>query len=604
MDVWTSQTTNDKHEITFNGVLLMQRRILGMYWRTAYSHKKLFWLATISIPFNIIIERYLSPLAIAAIFAMVQDGSVTIQSATWLIVAYAIAQIYTQILGYRITLFAYWRLSTLGTKELSNMTFDVLMKKSARFYANEFQGALIARAGRFASAFDTFWSSFIYQVLFLGTTIIATMIAVGFISIGYMLVLLLLAVLFMIAAYIGNKSMRPLFEKKSEVTSEVTAQFSDAVSNIMAVKAEANAYNEIQRTALVNSKWEKADASAMNAFLKFSSLFASFIAAMKIAAIIAAVLLVQSHNVNAGVVYLLITYTVNLIEEIWNFNNFFRNYTRVLADAREMIEIIDQPDEVIDASSNSIDIQKGSIEFKKVHFDHSNLDNGLFKDFNLSIKPGEKIGLVGRSGSGKTTLVNLLLRFMDIDKGSIEIDRQNIANFNQESLRSAISYVSQEPLLFHRSLRENISYSRPLASDEEIVSAAKKAYAWKFIKDLPDGLDTLVGERGVKLSGGQRQRVAIARAILKDAPILILDEATSALDSESEKLIQEALTNLMKDRTSIVIAHRLSTIAELDRIIVLDNGRIIEDGSHGKLLQENGVYAKLWSHQSGGFIED
>lgn len=582
----------------------MQRRILGMYWRTAYSHKKLFWLASISIPLNIIIERYLSPLAIAAIFTMVQNGSASIQSATWLLIIYAIAQIYTQIFGYRLTLFAYWRLSTVGTKELSNMTFDVLMKKSARFYANEFQGALVARAGRFASAFETFWSSFIYQVLFLGTTIIATMVAVGFISLWYMLVLLVLTLLFMYAAYIGNKSMRPLFEKKSEITSEVTAQFADSVSNIMAVKAEARGLGEMQRTISINKKWERADISAMSAFLKFSSLFASFIAAMKIAAIIAAVLLVQSHQVNAGVVYLLITYTVNLIEEIWNFNNFFRNYTRVLADAREMIEIIDQPNEVTDSSSHSLDITNGSIELKRVHFDHSNLSDGLFKDFNLSIKPGEKIGLVGRSGSGKTTLVNLLLRFMDVDKGSIEIDQQNIADFNQESLRKSISYVSQEPLLFHRSLRENISYSRPSATDKEIVEAAKKAYAWEFIKDLPEGLDTLVGERGVKLSGGQRQRIAIARAILKNAPILILDEATSALDSESEKLIQEALTNLMKNRTSIVIAHRLSTIAELDRIIVLDNGKIIEDGSHRTLLKNNGTYAKLWSHQSGGFIEE
>lgn len=581
----------------------MQRRILGMYWRTAYSHKKLFWLASISIPLNIIIERYLSPLAIAAIFTMVQNGSATIQSATWLLIIYAIAQIYTQIFGYRLTLFAYWRLSTIGTKELSNMTFDVLMKKSARFYANEFQGALVARAGRFASAFETFWSSFIYQVLFLGTTIIATMVAVGFISLWYMLVLLVLTLSFMYAAYIGNKSMRPLFEKKSEITSEVTAQFADSVSNIMAVKAEARGLGEMQRTISINNKWERADVSAMSAFLKFSSLFASFIAIMKIAAIIAAVLLVQSHQINAGIVYLLITYTVNLIEEIWNFNNFFRNYTRVLADAREMVEIIDQPNEVTDSSSRSLNITKGSIELKGVHFDHSSVSDGLFKDFNLSINPGEKIGLVGRSGSGKTTLVNLLLRFMDVDKGRIEVDQQNIAEFNQESVRKTISYVSQEPLLFHRSLRENIAYSRPSATDKEVVNAAKKAYAWEFIKDLPEGLDTLVGERGVKLSGGQRQRIAIARAILKNAPILILDEATSALDSESEKLIQEALTNLMKNRTSIVIAHRLSTIAELDRIIVLDNGKIAEDGSHSTLLKNNGTYAKLWSHQSGGFIE-
>jgi ATP-binding cassette subfamily B protein len=222
----------------------------------------------------------------------------------------------------------------------------------------------------------------------------------------------------------------------------------------------------------------------------------------------------------------------------------------------------------------------------------------------LHIKPGERIGLAGHSGGGKTTLTKLILRFADVTKGAIAIDGQNIADVSQDSLRSAIAYVPQEPYLFHRSLRENIAYARPDATDDEVMLAVKRANAYEFIKNLPDGLDTIVGERGVKLSGGQRQRIAIARAILKDAPILILDEATSALDSESEKLIQNALTKLMKGRTSIVVAHRLSTIAQLDRIIVLENGSIAEQGSHSELLQHKGIYATLWAHQSGGFIEE
>ena len=242
----------------------------------------------------------------------------------------------------------------------------------------------------------------------------------------------------------------------------------------------------------------------------------------------------------------------------------------------------------------------------KVTFTH---DEGqgdtLFHDFSLTVNPGEKIGLVGSSGSGKTTLTKLLLRFADIDSGEIAIDGQDIAEVTQASLREQIAYVPQEPLLFHRSVRENIAYGRPDATDTEIEKAAKKAGAYDFIVNLQDGFDTLVGERGVKLSGGQRQRIAIARAILKNAPILILDEATSALDSESEALIQKSLETLMKNRTSIVIAHRLSTIAKLDRIIVLENGRIVEDGTHDQLLaKKRGVYAKLWARQSGGFIED
>jgi ATP-binding cassette subfamily B protein len=223
---------------------------------------------------------------------------------------------------------------------------------------------------------------------------------------------------------------------------------------------------------------------------------------------------------------------------------------------------------------------------------------------NLHIKPGEKIALVGHSGGGKSTVTKLLLRFVDIDGGQLLVDGQSVSDVRVADLRGAIAYVPQEPVMFHRSIRENIRYGRLNASDADVISAAKKANAHEFISKLPEGYDTMVGERGVKLSGGQRQRVAIARAIIKDAPILVLDEATSALDSESEKLIQAALRELMEKRTAIVIAHRLSTIQKMDRIIVLDEGDIIEEGTHNSLLEHKGVYAKLWAHQSGGFIED
>lgn len=228
-----------------------------------------------------------------------------------------------------------------------------------------------------------------------------------------------------------------------------------------------------------------------------------------------------------------------------------------------------------------------------------------FSTDSIYQSPGEKIGLVGPSGGGKTTITKLLLRFMDISKGSISIDGQDIRKITQSDLRRFISYVPQEPLLFHRTIAENIAYGTHNATREMIQKAAKGAHAEEFIQSLSDGYETLVGERGVKLSGGQKQRIAIARAMIKDAPILVLDEATSALDSESEVLIQDALWKLMKDRTAIVIAHRLSTIQHLDRIIVLDKGKIAEEGTHKDLVKKkNGLYARLWSHQSGGFIQD
>ncbi len=267
----------------------------------------------------------------------------------------------------------------------------------------------------------------------------------------------------------------------------------------------------------------------------------------------------------------------------------------------DVLNIIAVPHGIQDAQgAGALRVQKGEIRFAGVHFDFA--AQPVFKDLNLNIEAGEHIGLIGHSGAGKSTLINLLLRYFDPQSGAVLIDGQNIAEVTQDSLRKNIAVIPQDTSLFHRSLMENIRYGRLEASDEEVIEAAKKAHAHEFIKDLPQGYDTLVGERGVKLSGGQRQRIAIARAILKDAPILILDEATSALDSESEKLIQDSLKSLMDGKTVIAIAHRLSTISHLDRLVVMEAGKIIEEGHHDLLLQKNGVYAKLWSMQSGGFL--
>jgi ATP-binding cassette subfamily B protein len=271
-----------------------------------------------------------------------------------------------------------------------------------------------------------------------------------------------------------------------------------------------------------------------------------------------------------------------------------------------MTNILEMEPEVQDPTEpEKVRINRGEIKFNDVDFAYpENIKSPLFNNLNLKIKPGEKIGLVGPSGGGKTTITQLLLRFMDIKNGEITIDGQNIAHIKLNDLRSHIAYVSQEPILFHRTLAENIAYGDQKASQKVIEGIAKMANAHEFISKLPDGYETLVGERGVKLSGGQRQRVAIARAMLKNAPILVLDEATSALDSESEVLIQDALWKLMEKRTALVIAHRLSTIQKMDRIIVLENGEVVEQGSHQELLRLNGTYARLWSHQSGGFMED
>jgi ATP-binding cassette subfamily B protein len=322
--------------------------------------------------------------------------------------------------------------------------------------------------------------------------------------------------------------------------------------------------------------------------------------------VVVAYKLVQNDPSLLGVGIFAFTFTITLSNRLFDINNLMRNVEDGFLLASPMVEYMQQQPEINDRpGAKPLKAKKGAIDLHNVTFNYQdeNTEQTVFKNLNLSIKPGEKIGLVGPSGGGKTTLTRLLLRFEDIDAGTIGIDSQDIAHVTQDSLRKFISYVPQEPLMFHRSIRENIAYGNPEATDNEILRAAKAAHAADFIDSLPAGYNTIVGERGVKLSGGQRQRIAIARAILKNAPILILDEATSALDSESEVLIQDALWQLMQKRTAIVIAHRLSTIQKMDRILVLENGTITEQGTHKELLKKKGTYAMLWGHQSGGFID-
>jgi ATP-binding cassette subfamily B protein len=310
----------------------------------------------------------------------------------------------------------------------------------------------------------------------------------------------------------------------------------------------------------------------------------------------------QDGKLTIGDFAMIQTYMLQMFNRLWEVGRNIRRVYEGLADADEMTRILTQPHEIQDREhAKELAVSTGHIEFKNISFGYTE-QKPVLGNFSLTISPGQKIAFVGPSGGGKTTIVKILLRFFDLQSGKIEIDGQDISEVTQNSLRKNIALVPQEPILFHRSLMENIRYARPEASDQDVIEAARLAHCHEFISGFSEGYETFVGERGVKLSGGERQRVAIARAILKNAPILILDEATSSLDSESEHYIQDALKNLMKDRTAIVIAHRLSTIMQMDRIIVLEGGKIIEDGKHAELLKaREGIYQKLWHIQAGGF---
>jgi ATP-binding cassette subfamily B protein len=302
-------------------------------------------------------------------------------------------------------------------------------------------------------------------------------------------------------------------------------------------------------------------------------------------------------------VFITFSYYSTATRVMWEFNRIYRNLEGALTDAAQFAELLLDPPSVLDATPvQPLDVRQASVELVDVSFRYSEAQPLLFDRLSLAVPAGAKVGLVGRSGGGKTTLTRLLLRFSDIDGGAILIGGQPIDRVPQAALRRAISYVPQDPSMFHRSIADNIRIGRPDASDDEVRQAAALAHAATFIEALPGGYDTLVGERGIKLSGGQRQRVAIARAILKDAPILILDEATSSLDSESEALIQEALRAVLVGRTALVIAHRLSTVKRMDELIIFEQGGIAERGTHDALLERNGIYAALWQHQSGGFL--
>jgi len=299
------------------------------------------------------------------------------------------------------------------------------------------------------------------------------------------------------------------------------------------------------------------------------------------------------------------TYFSQSTRVLFEFNHIYRQIESSLTEAAQFTELLLDEPTVVDVDEPlPLSPADSSVRFEQVTFTHDGAEHPLFDGLDLTVAAGEQVGLIGRSGGGKTTMVRLILRLMDVHGGRILAGGQDIAQLRQADLRSLISYVPQDPVMFHRTLRENIAFGRPDATDEQIWAAASSAHAAEFIHDLPAGLDTLVGERGVKLSGGQRQRIAIARAILRNAPILLLDEATSALDSESELLIQDALWRLMEGRTAIVIAHRLSTVARMDRLVVMDGGRVVEQGTHAELVDGSGIYAELWRHQSGGFLTD
>ncbi|MCR5572788.1 MAG: ABC transporter ATP-binding protein/permease [Candidatus Saccharibacteria bacterium] len=583
------------------------KRTLYYYWQ---SSKKYKWYAigtVLSTPIVVLIRTTLIPLIFANMIDAISAGIPNDQVVpTLLPQGLALIGLYlggSAILGW-LRVYWCWKFELKVLYDLATICFDTVSSQSMQFHSDRFSGSLVSQTNKFIGSFERFFDLLIFDIIYLISLIAFIMIVLIPRAPWFALGLIVFIVLYISCSALTFKRISHLSKERAEAENKQTGQLADSVSNILSVKSYGRESHERHRYANFNRASYNAGLAEMRATmtrdLSFNFVNIGIIAILVVFMIVG----VPAFGLSISTLILIVNYSMTIMGELWNINHIFKHINRTFGDAYEMTNILDAEDTVKDApEAKELVAKKGDILFDNITFQHADAKTPIFKDFSLRIKPGERVGLVGVSGSGKTTLTKLLLRFADVQDGEILVDGQNISKVQQVSLREAIAYVPQETALFHRSIADNIAYARPDATREEIIRAAKLANAHEFVKDLPNGYDTLVGERGIKLSGGQRQRVAIARAILKDAPILVLDEATSALDSESEALIQDALVKLMKGRTSIVVAHRLSTIASLDRIVVLENGKIIEQGTHHQLLEKGGEYHHLWSRQSGAFLD-
>ena len=581
------------------------KQTLRLYRQGLQKYKRHLILVCILLPVSTLMYVVIIPLLLSFVVQSLITNPQDFITISWLIGIMIAASIITIICndrGYRL-LFAH---QEAMTSRLMMLATEHLLMRGHQFFANHKVGSLSGDIYGFGRSYMMITDAIALQGLTIIINFTASLIVIAFLSPVLLIPLIVLTTAIVIMSYRSLMVRAPIRNERKRLSSQLNGTIADIIGNNLLVRTFARSAHEHTTVQTERLKIEDLAVREVAIIQREANWRWAVLFTFQIVTIALGVWLFAHDAITIAALIFVVTYLGRVTASLFGITGIIRTIEQAFLDAAPITRIMDDSIEIVDIhDAKDLQVTAGSIECRDLSFGYSDSKNeSVFSHMNLTIPAGQRLGLAGHSGGGKTTFTQLLLRFADIQKGEILIDGQNIAHVTQASLRANISYVPQDPFLFHRSLRENIAYGRPNASDEEIFEAARKAHAMEFIEKLPSGLDTIVGERGVKLSGGQRQRIAIARAILKDAPILILDEATSALDSESEVYIQKALATLMKNRTSIVIAHRLSTIAKLDRIIVLDDGRIVEDDTHDALLHQNGIYAKLWKHQSGGFIEE
>lgn len=579
---------------------------LKIYWRAVRNHRISLSVAFVGIVigniFNVIQPIYYKKFFDVLVLPQSPD---TLYPHLFSLFTILIGLSLATWLFYRITDFANTFFQTGVIADLKEHAFSALLHHSYTFFSNSFAGALVRRVNRLA--FDGF-EIFADRMLWTLTPLLVNLVGV---TIVLWMTLPPFAIAFTVwfAVFVCLQILLCLWKMKYDIIrgekdTRNSAILSDALSNHTSIQLFARKKFEFKKFREVNQDLRNMMRLTWNLSATIDAIQFILFMIIEFGILYLALRAWRNGDMTVGTFVLLQSYLIQIFGRLWDFGRAVRSIFASFADAKEMVEVMLTPIEISDVPrARTLNVSRGEITYDHVSFSYQKTRRVL-NDISLAIPSGQRVGLVGPSGAGKSTIVKLLLRLHDVESGHILVDGHDIQKCTQDSIREAVSFVPQEPILFHRTLMENIRYGFLEASDEEVRNAAALAHCDSFIQELPDRYNTLVGERGVKLSGGERQRIAIARAILKNAPILVLDEATSSLDSESELLIQDALEKLMKGKTVIAIAHRLSTIRQMDRIIVLDDGRVAEEGSHESLLKKRGsTYAKLWKLQSGGFFD-
>lgn len=509
-------------------------------------------------------------------------------------------------LGWRVATFLINFLQPRIMTDLLNTCFEYLQNHSYNFFTSNFAGSLVRKVNRFERAFEDIADQF-YWHLFQAVLKVGFIIIVLFLRQWILGLIVFVWVLIYGLFNIAFAKFKLKYDvQRADADTKATGHLADTITNNINLKVFDSLGNEFKFYKKLTWELFRLRKLAWDLGAVSEAVQSALIIILQFAMLYAAVIYWQKGILTIGDFVLIQLYIAQIFGRLWDLGRYVKQIYERLADAEEMTQILITPHEVADVQeAKKLHVENGKIEFFEVTFSYAKKNKTkIFDRFNLTIKPGERVAIIGPSGGGKSTIVKLLFRFFDLSSGKILIDNQDISQVTQGSLRDNLALVPQDPILFHRSLYDNIKYGRLDATDTEVYTAAKLAHCHEFIIKLMEGYRTFVGERGIKLSGGERQRVAIARAILKNAPILVLDEATSSLDSESEYYIQDALKQLMRNKTTIVIAHRLSTIMQMDRIVVLDGGKVIEEGRHEELLKiKKGLYQKLWGIQAGGFTK-